>query len=230
MNKKIVTGAAAAAAGVIMVVGLAGPAFASTPPTAPATLASVQAKGAAATAKRVAALDAALVKVNANTSLSAEHKATIVANFAAASSAEKNLGIAIAADTTLASAKADLKSVYDQERVYVVVLAQAHIVAAADTNTTKLVNAQTKLTALLAGKDKAKSTMALQADLADVTTQLALIDSHSNGLAASALAVTADSYNANHAVLTADEDAAKAIRAAQKQAHADLKAIWAAIK
>jgi len=231
MNKKIVT--TVVAAGVVMAVAFAGPAFASTPSTpskTPATLASIQAKGAAETAKRVTSLTAALTKSNANKSLSSADKATIAAHFAAASNGEKALGLAIAADTTIASARADVNSIYSRYRVYEVVLPQAHIAEVADVSTTGLLAAQTKLTARLAGKDKSKSTPALQADLADVTSQLATISSDSTGLSASALAVTAASYNANHSVLTADRAAAKAIRAAVKKAHADLKTVRTAIK
>lgn len=42
--------------------------------------------------------------------------------------------------------------------------------------------------------------------------------------------MTAASYNANHSVLTADRAAAKAIRAADKKAHPDLKTVRTAIK
>ena len=229
MNKKLAS--TAVAAGVIMAVAFAGPAFASTPsgpPKAPATLASVQAKGAAETAKRVTALHAALTRVDSRAGLSSADKATITARFTEASAGETALGVKIAADTTLATAKADLKSVYAY-RVYAVLLPQAHIAEAATISTTRLSDQAKKLTARLAGKDKSKSTDALQADLADVTTQIAIITSKSTGLAASALAVTAAQYDANHAVLNADKAAAKAIRSADKRAHADLKAVRAAL-
>ena len=88
---------------------------------------------------------------------------------------------AITADTSVKQASTDFKSIFTTYRVYAVALPQAHFAAAADgpaaSAIPKLTAVQQKLSAALAGKYAAKSTPALQADLADLTTQTATAQS-----------------------------------------------------
>jgi hypothetical protein len=140
----------------------------------------------------------------------------------------------IAADTTVATAAADYKTIFTTYRVYAVAIPQSRLAGAADrmtsTSIPRLTDAQSKLAAALAGPDASKSTPALLADLTDMSTQIAAATSSLNGVAAQSLAVTPAAYNANHSVLTSVRSAVKAAIADLKKASADGKTVLAAIK
>ena len=97
----------------------------------------------------------------------------------------KTVGAVVAADTTLAAASADFKTIFTTYRVFAVAISHARLVAGIDRVTSieipKATASQTKLVALLAGKDASKSTAALQSDLADMTTQIAKANAALNG-------------------------------------------------
>jgi hypothetical protein len=134
----------------------------------------------------------------------------------------------------VATAAADYKTIFTGYRVYAVAIPQAHLAAAADrlTSTTvpRLTTAQSKLAAALAGKDASKSTPALLADLADMSTQITAASSALSGVSANALAVTPADYNANHAVLSPIRSSVETAIADLKKAAADGKTVLAALK
>ncbi|MEO7017424.1 MAG: hypothetical protein ABI130_15310 [Leifsonia sp.] len=248
MLKKTLLTAVVSLAGAATCIAVTTPAFADTAtptPTATAptaaktakpakTLAQLQSEGATATTKRIASLTAAISKVNADKFLTSGDKSTILNTFTGDVSGLKNLAGQIAATTTTADAKADLVKIDSQYRVYSVAIPQARIAALADrlsgSETSALTAAQKRLSALLNGKDKAKSTDALQSDLTDIGHQLDAIASATKGLATNALGVTPTAYNGNHAALQADKAAAKSAQSAAKKAHADVKTIVTALK
>ena len=248
MLKKTLLTAVVSLAGAATCIAVTTPAFADTAtptPTAtpsntakaakPAkTLAQLQSEGAAATAKRIASLTTAIGKVNADKYLTSGDKSTILNTFSGDLSGLQNLAAQIAATTTTADAKAELLKIGSQYRVYSVAIPQARIATEADRlggpETTALTAAQKRLTTLLNGKDKAKSTEALQSELTDIGHQLDTIASDTKGLSANALGVTPAAYNADHAVLRADKAAANAAQSAARKAHADVKTIVTALK
>ena len=110
MNRIVI----AAATGLIAItsaVGVAGSANAATPaPTAPKhthTLAQVQASSAISTDKLIAHLGAVEVRVNANKTLTADQKSTVVAALAADVQAVQTGAAKVAADTTVKDASKD---------------------------------------------------------------------------------------------------------------------------
>jgi hypothetical protein len=241
MSRPFLIASAVAVAATSLIVGAAGPAFASSTPTptpapnsstsakTPKTLAQVQAAVAAGASKRTTALDKAVADVTKNTYLTSSDKAKLLSILNGDLSSVKSDAAKVADDTTLASAKADAKSMISGLRVFSVAIPQARIVAGADrlTGTTlpKAEKVVTRVTAALNGKDSTKSTPAIQADLADLTKQIASIKSGTASIASQALAVTPASYNANHGVVTSLKATWTSVRADVKKAHTDAKAI-----
>ncbi|MEP6843995.1 MAG: hypothetical protein ABJA11_10755 [Pseudolysinimonas sp.] len=215
------------------------PAFAATPAdgspaiSAHSTLAEIQQAGAAATAKRITSLTTRIGKVSGGTHLTSADKATVLATLNHDLSGMQGLKSKIAADTTVASARADYGSIFTSYRVYAVGLQQSFVASAADgltgTAIPKLQSASAKITAAFAAHPS-KVTPALQAQLTDMKAKIADAVTKTSGLSASALAVTPSAYNANHAVLTADRAAARAALADRKAAVQDGKAIRTALK
>jgi len=228
--------ATAAAASLFAATTPAGATTPATAPTAAATkgLAAIQAAGAAATANRTRALDAAIPRVTANTALSASDRTTVLATLTNDLAAMNTLAAKIAADTTVEAAEADYKSIFSTYRVFAVALPQSAYAAAADdlTDTTlpKLVNAQKALAALLAGPDSGKDAPPVQADLADMSAKITSAQTLIAPVAAAALAVTPADYDANHAVLTPLRQSVANALAAAKAASADAAAIVAALQ
>lgn len=241
----------AAAAGVTGLALIGSPAFADTTSTptpsptpsstakahTPRTLAEVQATGAKATSDRETKLSAAITKATGDTSLSSSDRSTILGTLNADLAAMKSSASAIAADTTITQATTDLKAVYSKYRVYAVALPQARLASDADrltgTALPKLTKEQSTLAGLLSGKDKAKSTAALQSDLSDMSAQIAQIATASHdasGQASAALAVTPSAYDSNHSALSSVKSSLESARTAAKKAASDAKTIRQALK
>jgi hypothetical protein len=238
MNRIVSTSLIGTALAAALVAGSCVPAFAdgtSTPaPATGKTLAAIQANAKVKTSDRITSLNAAIAKVTAAPDISASDRSTILGTLNHDLGGMNSVEAKIAADTTVATAAADYKSIFTTYRVYAVAIPQARLAAAADRMTStaipKATDAQTKLAAALAGPDKAKSTPALQADLTDMSAQITAATSALNGVAARSLAVTPSEYNSNHAVLSSVRSDVKTAIADLKKASADGKAVLAAIK
>jgi hypothetical protein len=245
MPHKLLAASAIAIAASTLVVAAGAPAFAASTPTpsptasssstkTPKTLAEVKADAATAASKRTTALGTAIADVTKNTYLTSSDKSKLLSILNGDLSSVKSDAAKVAADTTLASAKADTKSMISGVRVFAVALPQARIVAGADrltgTALPKFEKIEARVSAALSGKDSAKSTPAIQADLADITTQLAAAKTASSSIASEALAITPASYNANHGVTGSIKTAWKTVRGELTKARSDAKAIRAALR
>ncbi|MEO7123635.1 MAG: hypothetical protein ABI400_11075, partial [Lacisediminihabitans sp.] len=211
------------------------PAFASTssPHATGRTLAQIQTNAATKTAERVTSLTKEITTITANTHLSSGDKSAILGTLNSDLSGMKSLATKIAADTTKSEASADYKTIFTTYRVYAVALPQARFAAATasldSVSIPRLTATHTRLVARLAGKGASKSTPALQADLTDLSTQVANANTSLSGLSAAALAVTPAQYNSNHDVLKALKVKLTAARTALKQARQDAKAVVTAL-
>jgi hypothetical protein len=237
MSRTLRITALGAATAVALISGASAPALAagtSTATAAPRTLAEIQAAGATQTGARVTSLDTAISTITADTSLSSADRSTILSTLQRDLTGMGTAAAAIAADTTVAQASTDYRSIFTTYRVYAVALPQAHFASAADrldaTAVPRLTAAEQKLSAALAGKDASKSTPALQGDLADMTRQLVTAQQSLSGLAATALAVTPAAFNANHTILAPVKQSLATATTAIKQARADAKTVLAALK
>ena len=244
MNRIVMTSLVGTIAAAALVVGVGVPALASTstphPSTPPPstkttrTLESVQTASKTATDKRETALSAAIAKLDVAKGISASDKATLLDRLNADLAGMKDIEAKIAADTTLAAASADLKTIYTTYRVFAVAIPQARMVADIDRATSieipELTASQTKLAALLAGKDGSKSTAALQSDLADMTKQIAAANTELDGASGKVLAITPADYSSNKTVVTSARASVKTAKNDLRQARADRKAILIALK
>jgi hypothetical protein len=238
MNRIASTSLIGAVAAIALVAGSCAPAFAdgtSTPaPSGGRTLATIQASAKSKTSARIGSLNVAIAKITAAQDISSSDRATILATLNGDVAGMNTVEATIAADTAAATAAADYKTIFTQYRVYAVAIPQSRLAAGADrmTSTTipKLTDAQSKLVAALAGPDASKSTPALQADLADMSAQIASASAALDGIAAQALAVTPSAYNSNHAVLGPIRSAVSSSIADLKKASTDGKTVLAAIK
>lgn len=221
---------------------LATPALAATPEgkgagsgsTQAAKLAALQTIAKTETSTRITALNTAITKVTANKYITAADKSTVLNVLNNDVTGMNSVEAKVAADTTLAAAKADYKTMFTTYRVYAVAIPGASYATASDDITgnalPKLVSAEAKLSAALNGKEKTKSTPALQADLTDMQTQITAATNALNGNAAAALAVSPDTFNSNHNVFAPIRANVVTARASVKTAIADGKTILAALK
>jgi hypothetical protein len=238
MNRIVSTTLIGTAAVIALVAGTCAPAFAdgtSTPaPSAGKSLSAIQANAKIKTTARIGALNTAIAKVNAAQDISSSDRATILGTLNGDLAGMNTVEAKIAADTTALTAAADYKTIFTTYRVYAVAIPQSRLAAAADrmtsTSIPKLTEAESKLAAALAGPDASKSTPELQADLTDMSAQIAAATSALNGIAAQSLAVTPSAYNSNHSVLQPVRSAVTAAIADLKKATADGKTVLAAIK
>jgi hypothetical protein len=200
MSRTLRITALGAATAVALIARTSAPAFAagrSTATAAPRTLAEIQPAGATKPGARVTSLDTAISKITADTSRSNSDRSAILSTLQGNLTGTGTVAAAIAADTTLAQASTDCRSIFTTYRVYAVALPQAAADRLDAAAVPRLTAAEQKLSAALACKDASKSTPALQGDLADMTQQSI------SGLAATALAVAPAAFNTNHAALAA---------------------------
>ena len=239
MNRPLRASLIGTAATVALVVGASAPALAASTDSTdsakhPHTLAEIQASAKVKTDKRIASLTSAIARVTANKQVSDADRAAILETLNHDLSGMHDVEAKIAADTSVATAATDYATIFTGYRVYAVALPQSHFAAAADRMTStavpRLTDAQKKLSAALSGKYASKSTPELQADLADMTTQIDAASALLDGLAAKSLAVTPADYNSNHDVLSPIRTSIKTAIADLNKARADAKTVLAAIK
>ncbi|HEX4057050.1 MAG TPA: hypothetical protein VHX87_01880 [Galbitalea sp.] len=236
MNRILTTSLIGSAAAIALVAGSCAPAFAdgATPAPHGQTLADIQKSASIKTTQRIGSLNTAIARVNAAKDITTADRATILATLNADVAGMNTVEAKIAADTDVATAAADYRTIFLTYRVYAVAIPQARFAAAADRMTgtaiPRLTDAQTRLAAALSGPDAGKSTPALQADLTDMQNQIAAATSGLNGVAAASLAVTPADFNANHSVLEPERTSVKSALADIRKAVSDGKTILAAIK
>jgi hypothetical protein len=214
-----IAGALAAATTLALLVGFAAPAQAApaeasptrsaqSEPTVtiPDTLPAIQAAGARATADRIAALNRTIPAITRNGCITDAHRETILNTLSTTLDAVTSLRDEIAAATDVPAAAAAYRSVLEDWRVYGVVIPQSRYAAAADCLESKAIpaleTAQSKLQAAIDGPRADRVTPEIEAQMAELATQIEAAKSAVTGLADTALAVTAADFNADRAVLS----------------------------
>jgi hypothetical protein len=245
LTRATVTLAATATAVLVSGAALPGVALADTSPSTSAPspgqdsagqdrLAAIQANAATAIAKRLASLNQAIPAVTNNKAITDADRAALLGTLSGDVSGLTALGQTIAADTTAKQAAADSQRIFTDYRVYALMLPKAHYAAAADDLTgtvlPKLTDAQTRLSALLAGADAGKNTPAVQAAMSDLAAQITAITSATSGLASTVLAYTPAQYNANHDLLSPARASLTTARADAKTARADVATVVKALQ
>lgn len=197
-----------------------------------ATLDGIKARSAQEIARRQASLSARLTLVTSGspslTSADRTALTTMIKNDQAGLSA---LAAKIAADTDLATAKADHQQIFTGYRVYALLMPQVRLVRANDAligvALPKLTDAQTRLRSALARTGK---TDEAAAQMADLQAQIDAIRNSTTGLSAQVLALTPAQWNADHGVLEPSRKSLLSARTALQKARADIAAIRALIR
>ena len=233
-------------AGTALLVGIAGAAApaaladtgstspSSSAPTGATTLAEIKAKSASAISIRQSALQSAITDVTANRYLTTGDRSAVLAILNSDVTGLTALAPVIQADTTVAKAAADYKSIFTQYRVFALALPQARLAASADDLTgtvlPRLTDAQSKLQALLAGPDSGKNTPQVRAAMADLGEQITAITSETSGVAATVLGYTPAQWNANPSILDPSRSSLVTARGDSRVAHDDIATVVAALK
>lgn len=197
-------------------------------------LAAIKTKAASAISVRESALQVAVSVVNANKYLTSGDRAHILTTLNSDIDGLNSLAPVIQADTTVAKATTDFRSIFTQYRVFALALPQARFAAAADALTgtvlPRLTDAQSRLQALLSGPDAGKNTTSVQAAMSDLGAQISAITSATDGLSSTVLAFTPAQWDANHALLAPSRSHLVSARADARKARGDIRTVRQAIR
>lgn len=230
-TRRLITLAAATAC-TALVAGAA-PALADTTATpAPRTcsadqLSYVKARVDAAVKSRQVTIDRLTSALAARTHVTDGHRGTLSATYSADASGLTSVDATVQADTTCGQAVTDGRTVVTDYRVYLLLVPQTHLVAAADTGTWaagQLAAAEPKAQAAIDALTDPTTKAAAQAALDDMKAQLDGVTTSLSGVADGMLALkpadipaqlaTIDGYRAK--VATAHADLAKALADAKQ--------------
>jgi hypothetical protein len=203
MSKFVIRlGAAALASAAALATGgaIAGASTAST--TTPLTLAQIQAKAATAISDRVNDLNAAVAKVNASKDLGTD-AATLDTYLQRDLGPLQALGTKIAGDTTVAEAQADYQNIFQDYRVYALVLPAARQAGDADAITVTAVPALQSFSSKAQSKVNATNQATLQPMIDSLNTDIGGATSNSSGVASTVMSYTPLDWNNNHSILSA---------------------------
>ncbi len=203
MNRSLLTGLVSVGAATAMAVGAVAPAFAAegtsapTPSHSPASLSTIQQRGETLIHARLGSLATAITRVTDAKDATAADRTKILGTLNADVSGLAALAAKIQADTTVATARADVASIFTTYRVYAVALPQSYIAIGADRI------GDTAVPKLQAAHDRLQGRGADKAQLALMQNDITTAAQDVRGLDAEALGVTPGAYNADHTVMAA---------------------------
>lgn len=198
-----------------------------------------QALGKAEIEKRIQSLKQLSDRIGSMKRLSADQIAQIQASINAEIDILTNLETTIGNDTSTTTLKADVQSIAKANRVYLLVMPQAQIVAASDrilAAAGQLANLSTKLSARIdAAQTAGKDVSALSAALTDMNAKVADAKTQANAAAALVVNLKADNGDdsvkaSNTATLKDARTKLEAARAAIQAAFKDAQTIIAGVK
>lgn len=191
-------------------------------------------KGSQEIDRRITTLNTLTNKITAATKLTAADKASIAAQVSTEITSLTALKTKLAADTTLADAKADAQSIYTDYRVYALIVPKVRLVKTADDQQVvevKLTALAAKLqTRLTSAKAAGKDTTSLQAQLDDLNAKVSAAQAISASIESKVIALQPSDYDSNHAVLSGDADQLKTAHSDNQAALTDAKAIVSGLK
>jgi hypothetical protein len=174
--------------------------------------------------RRIAALTALSARVDAMSKVTDQLKSNMKTNVTNLINGLTSLKAKIEADTDLATLKTDIKSITDSYRIYILVLPQARVTAAADRMATlinMMVEVGTKLQARInTAKGAGADTTALEAALADLGVKLQSAQTHAQAAITAIAPLVPD--QGDKTVMQTNEMAIKNAQAEIKAGQADL--------
>ena len=186
-------------------------------------------KGDKEITRRLTSLNAVAGKISSASKLSSADKATLSDEVSTEISGLTTLKANLDDATDTATAKTDAESIFNDYRVYALILPKINLVKTADdqqVTETKLTSLATKLKTSLAAKPNA----GLQTKLDDMNSQIAASQGISSSIESAVVSLQPSDYNSDHTILSGDRDKLKTAQADNKVAIADGKAIVAGLK
>ena len=197
-------------------------------------LANLKTHGTTEIDRRISNLNAALLKLNATTKLTASDKTTLTTAINTEISSLNALKTKLTADTDLTTARADVQSIVNDYRVYVLLLPKTRLVASADRFTAvegQLTQLVAKLQAKVgAAKAAGQNVTAMQTSLTDLKSKTADAQEKSTSTIAPLLALQPTDYNQDHAVLVNYRNTLMAAHDDVMAARDDAKSVIQALK
>lgn len=194
-----------------------------------ARLACIDQRASQAVSAREAALQKMTSDVNDSADITSSDNATLLGQLSADASGLQTLLGTIDADTTVAKALADTKTIVTGYRVFLLEQPKVHLVIAADTETTIESNLQSKLpsiqTAINNSSASAAQKAAAQTAFNDCTTQLAAAQSASAGIVSDVITLLPSGYPGNQPTLVSARDSAQTARSDLGKCKTDIETI-----
>jgi hypothetical protein len=233
--------AAALGAGLVLAVpaaALAAPGDRTRPPVAestrPADADTLRARCLEAIDKRLTALGTASQRLAAAEHVTDEHEVTLAGIIAETSASLDALAGEIGADTEAEALKAHCRSIFEDHRVFALVLPRTRLVVASDTAgaaADRLDQAADRIEQAIAEAGAAgKDVTQAKADLEAMRAEIDSARTTAAGVPDGILALTPADWNANHEVLTPAREALHSARADLKAARDLARGIVAALK
>jgi hypothetical protein len=184
--------------------------------------------------RRLAQLNKLSSLITASKHLTASDKTTLSGEVTTEISGLTTLKTKLDAETTVAGAGADAKSIITDYRVYALITPKVWLIKTADDQQT----AEAKLSALItkfqtritAAKSQGKEVTALQTALDDMTTQVKNSQAICSGIEAKVLPLQPTDFDSDHTILTGDAAQLKTAHAANEAAYTDAKTIVTGLK
>ncbi len=230
MNKYTLTKALITGVTVVTLLGGAAPAFAAatttTATTTPATLASVIAKGDSQISVIIGRLNTLISKIATMKLESAANKASLTAQLQASITNLTTLKTKIDGETTVASAKADVATIYTNNRVGAVVMPRVQMTASADQLLAQISDLSARGTTtqarIVAAQAAGKNVTALNALYADFQAKIVDATTNAHTVQTSLVGLVPD--NGNVTVLASNKVTVTTAHTTLKTAQSDVAA------
>jgi hypothetical protein len=195
---------------------------------------NLQTKGTAEIQRRINNLNTSLTGLAASTKLSAGDKTALTAEVQAELTGLIALKSKLASDTTLAECVTDVQNIFNDYRVYALLLPKIRMITVTDRFTAveaELTTLQPLLqTAIDTQNAAGKSTTAMQATLDDLHTKTAAAGALTSIVDAPLIALQPTDYDSNHAVLETYRTSLGTALADIQAASSDAKTLAAELK
>jgi hypothetical protein len=192
----------------------------------PQSLATIQARAAAAITLRLDDLTTAIARVQATSGLGSS-SASLVTYLQADIAPLQALSTKIARDTTVATALADSSTIFSSYRVLALVLPAARLAAGADDIDVTVIPDLTTFSTQAASHVNPANGAALQPLIDDLEAQIRSATDGTTNVASTLLGYTAPQWNADHDLLATSRGSVQAARDDVTKARSDVQQIRA---
>lgn len=194
----------------------------------------IKTKGSQEIDRRLAKLGTLNAKIAAATKLSATDKAALTTQVTTEISGLTTLKTTLNAETTLAAAKTDARSIISGYRVYALIVPKVYLIKVADDqqgNEAKVATLIPKLQAALTNaKNSGKDVATLQTKLDDASSKQQAAQAISSSIETKVINLQPTDYNSDHTILSGDREQLVTARTDLKTAVDDMTAVRDGLK